>query len=93
MDKLLSCLKSIPEYELLLKSVSKGQAAAVTGIGQINRSHLIAALQKDTNGPMVVLCQDDNAGVSSPVLPIAAGAAGILGIAGVVAAIFNKKKK
>jgi len=61
MDKLLSCLKSIPEYELLLKSVSKGQAAAVTGIGQINRSHLIAALQKDTSGPMVVLCQDDMA--------------------------------
>jgi len=61
MDKLLSCLKSIPEYELLLKSIGKGQAAAVTGIGQINRSHLIAALQKDTNGPMVVLCQDDMA--------------------------------
>ena len=61
MDKLLTFLKSIPEYSLLLKSVSKGEAAAVTGIGQLNRSHLIAALRRDTDTPMVVLCQDDMA--------------------------------
>ena len=61
MDKLLTFLKSIPEYGLLLQSVQKGQAAAVTGIGQLNRSHLIAALRKDTDAPMVVLCQDDMA--------------------------------
>ena len=61
MDKLLTFLKSIPEYSLLLKSVSKGEAAAVTGIGQLNRSHLIAALRRDTDTPMVILCQDDMA--------------------------------
>ena len=61
MDKLLTFLKSIPEYGLLLKSVINGQAAAVTGIGQLCRSHLIAALRKDTDVPMVVLCQDDMA--------------------------------
>ena len=61
MDKLLTFLKSIPEYSLLLKSVQKGEAAAVTGIGQLNRSHLIAALRRDTDAPMVVLCQDDMA--------------------------------
>ena len=61
MDKLLTFLKSIPEYSLLLKSVSKGEAAAVTGIGQLNRSHLIAALRRDTDAPMVILCQDDMA--------------------------------
>ena len=61
MDKLLQFLKSIPEYSLLLKSVVKGEAAAVTGIGQLNRSHLIAALRKDTQAPMVVVCQDDMA--------------------------------
>ena len=61
MDKLLTFLKSIPEYSMLLKSVSKGEAAAVTGIGQLNRSHLIAALRRDTDAPMVILCQDDMA--------------------------------
>ena len=61
MDKLLQFLKSIPEYSLLLKSVVKGEAAAVTGIGQLNRSHLIAALRKDTQAPMVVVCPDDMA--------------------------------
>ena len=44
MLKLLSILKSIPEYNLLLKSLADNQTAAVTGIGQINRSHLIAGL-------------------------------------------------
>ena len=61
MDKLLQFLKSIPEYSLLLKSVVKGEAAAVTGIGQLNRSHLIAALHRDAQKPMVVVCQDDMA--------------------------------
>ena len=61
MLKLLSILKSIPEYNLLLKSLADNQTAAVTGIGQINRSHLIAGLYKDCNAPMVVICQDDMA--------------------------------
>jgi len=59
MDKLLTFLKSIPEYSLLLQSVAKGEAAAVTGISQLNRSHLIAALRRDTDAPMAVVCQDD----------------------------------
>ena len=59
MDKLLQFLKSIPEYSLLLESVKSGEAAAVTGIGQINRSHLISALFRDVASPMVVVCQDD----------------------------------
>ncbi len=61
MEKLLSALKQIPEYNLLLESVSRGESAAVTGIGQINRSHLIAALFQDTQVPIVVICQDDMA--------------------------------
>ncbi len=61
MDKLLTFLKSIPEYSLLLKSVIKGEASAVTGIGQLNRSHLIAGLRRDTDTPIVILCQDDMA--------------------------------
>ena len=81
MEKLLSALKSIPEYPLLCKAISSGESAAVTGIGQINRSHFIAALHRDTNRPLVVVCQDDMAakrlqeelkaflGTEAPVLP------------------------
>ena len=81
MEKLLTMLRNIPEYRLLQGAVAAGQTAAVTGIGQINRSHLIAAVHHDTDRPIVILCQDDMAakrmqeelksflGVSAPVLP------------------------
>ena len=59
MKNVLSVLKTMPEYTALLQSFSKGDSAAVTGIAQINRSHLIAALRQDTSAPIVVLCQDD----------------------------------
>ena len=59
MEKLLSFLKQIPEYQLLLKSVGRNEAAAVTGLGQINRSHLIAGLSREFDRPLVVICQDD----------------------------------
>jgi len=61
MEKLLSALQIIPEYKLLLDAVSEQKSSAITGIGQINRSHLIAALRHDTARPIVVLCQDDMA--------------------------------
>ncbi len=81
MEKLLSFLKTIPEYTALLEGVRKGQSAAVTGIGQINRSHLIAGLMAHSGRPVVILCQDDMAakrlqeevkafsGESLPILP------------------------
>ena len=59
MDKLLTFLKNIPEYQLLLKSIDRREAAAVTGLGQINRSHLIAGLRRELERPIVVICQDD----------------------------------
>ena len=61
MEKLLTFLKQIPEYKLLLDSVAENQPAAITGIGQINRSHLIAAMHRDTKRPVVAVCQDDMA--------------------------------
>ncbi len=61
MKTLLSALKSIPEYRSLLDALNRGHSAAVTGIGQINRSHMIAGLQQDGNRPMVILCQDEMA--------------------------------
>ena len=62
MEKLLNMLKTIPEYGILLKAVEKDQATAITGIGQINRSHLISGLFTHTGRrPLVIICQDDMA--------------------------------
>ena len=81
MEKLLSFLKTVPEYATLLETLKKNAPAAVTGIGQINRSHLIAGLRHDTNRPIVLICQDDMAakrlqeelksflGETAPILP------------------------
>ncbi len=81
MEQLLCLLKTIPEYKALLDAAAKGTPAAVTGIGQINRSHMIAGLYRDTNRPLVVICQDEIAarrlqeelkgflGLTAPILP------------------------
>ena len=81
MNQLLTLLKTIPEYKTLLESIRKGESAAVTGIGQINRSHLIAGLRRDADRPLVIVCQDDMAarriqeelksflGLTAPILP------------------------
>ena len=81
MEQLLAMLKTIPEYKALTDALSQGQSAAVTGIGQINRSHLIAGLHRDCKAPMVILCQDDITarrlqqelkdflGLTAPILP------------------------
>ena len=81
MDILLSLLKSIPEYRTMTDTLARGRSAAVTGIGQINRSHLIAGTCRDLDRPIVILCQDDMAakrlqselktflGKEAPVLP------------------------
>ena len=61
MEQLLHVLKSIPEYSTLLESITLNQPSAVSGIGQINRSHLIAGLYSHTNRPFVLICQDDMA--------------------------------
>ena len=81
MEQLLSLLKTIPEYTALTASLQARESAAVTGIGQINRSHMLAGLRRDLNRPMVILCQDDMAarrmqeelkgflGETAPILP------------------------
>ena len=61
MEQLLSLLKTIPEYNGILAAIADGMPAAVTSIGQINRSHILAGLYHDTGRPMVLLCQDDMA--------------------------------
>ena len=61
MNQLLSLLKTIPEYRTLLAAISQDQSAAITGIGQINRSHIIAGLHHDGARPLVLVCQDEMA--------------------------------
>ena len=81
MDQLLSLLKTIPEYSALVSALDSGESAAVTGIGQINRSHMLAGLTREIKRPTVILCQDDIAarrlqeelkcflGTAAPILP------------------------
>ena len=59
MNLLLSALKSLPEYQQLLTAVEKGQVSALSGVGQLARSHVMAALFRDTGRPVLVVCQDD----------------------------------
>ena len=81
MDRILKILKSMPEYQSALDTVISGKNAAITGIGQINRSHIIAGMYTDISAPLVVICQDDHAatrlkqelkgflGIECPILP------------------------
>ena len=61
MDQVLWMLKTSPEYAALVEGLNRGESAAVTGVGQINRSHMIAGLRQDTKRPIVILTQDDMA--------------------------------
>ena len=61
MDQLLSVLKTMKEFQQLRQSVCAGSCAAVTGVSQICRSHLIAGLYAQTSKPITVICQDDAA--------------------------------
>ena len=81
MEQLLSLLKTIPEYAASLSAIANGESVAITGIGQINRSHMIAGLHRHLGKPMVLLCQDEIAarrlqeelknflGLEAPILP------------------------
>ena len=59
MELLLKQLHQIQEYKALSDHVRQNQSCAVTGIGQINRSHIIAGLYRDIEKPMLLICSDD----------------------------------
>ncbi|MGM9639826.1 MAG: transcription-repair coupling factor [Faecousia sp.] len=81
MELLLKKLTELPEFVTLLEQAEQGGAAAVTGLAQINRSHLIAGLYALGKRPVAVICQDDLAAkrlqeelkaflnIEAPVLP------------------------
>ena len=56
---LLNALKLLPEYAKIREAVDARQTAAVSGVSQILRSHLIAALLRDTARPALIVCQDE----------------------------------
>ena len=61
MKHLINSFRNTAEYASLQKAIAEKSAVAVTGIGQINRSHLIAALHQDSSAPVIVICSDDTA--------------------------------
>ena len=70
MEQLLTFLKAIPEYTAVLSSLQNGENTdrhrgacrmTETGVGQINRSHMIAGLYRELHRPMVIICQDEMA--------------------------------
>ncbi len=81
MEQLISLLNTMPEYKTLVQTLQQGDSAAVTGIGQVNRSHMIAGLRKELHRPIAIVCQDDMAarrlqeelrsflGETAPILP------------------------
>ena len=81
MEQLLSLLKTIPEYKAVLSSLNQEESVAITGIGQINRSHMLSGLYRELKRPMILLCQDEMAarrlqeelkcflGETAPILP------------------------
>ena len=59
MDLLTSILCRLPEFRQAAEVLDRGRTVAVTGPGQIHRSHWIAALQQQLGRPVLVVCQDD----------------------------------
>ena len=59
MNVLLSLLQKSPDYMQLLQAVEAKQAAAVSGLSQAPRSHVLAALHEHSGRPLVAVCQDD----------------------------------
>ncbi len=61
MKEILNILNNLPEYQTLLQGLESSSALALTGVSQINRSHILSALYTHTERPIVVICQDDMA--------------------------------
>ena len=59
MQILLDLLKDMPAFKTVSEELLKGNHTALTGVGQICRSHIIAGLYAHTKKPITVICQDD----------------------------------
>ena len=59
MELVIRALQGLPEYETIRKTLRSNRSVGVSGAAQINRSHLIAALYRDFEEPILVICQDE----------------------------------
>ncbi|MCD8144338.1 MAG: transcription-repair coupling factor [Oscillospiraceae bacterium] len=60
MKTLLTILNRVPEFRELLADIDNGRCPlAVSGLSQIHRAHIAAAIQAEQNRPVAVVCADD----------------------------------
>ncbi|MBE6928279.1 MAG: transcription-repair coupling factor [Ruminococcaceae bacterium] len=59
MEQLLNILNQLPDVHKLLEAVEKNQVVGMSGVAQINRSHLIATTLNSLKRPALILCQDE----------------------------------
>ncbi len=60
MRRLIEEIRQIPEVAELLGCAEQGGCpAAMTGLGQVHRAHICAALMEESHRPMLVVCSDD----------------------------------
>ena len=61
MKEIINILNNLPEYQTVLQGLEASSAVALTGISQINRSHILSGLFTHSDRPVVIICQDDMA--------------------------------
>lgn len=60
MQKLLSALYALPEFQQLAAALDSGASpAAVSGLSLVHRAWFAAAIQAQSGRPVVVLCADE----------------------------------
>ena len=59
MELLLSALAGLPEFSTLASLLTAGETAALSGVGQLPRSHFLAGLTRAVSRPALILCPDD----------------------------------
>ena len=59
MENVLKILKNLPEYESLCHLLEKNACVGMNGVSQLCRTHLMAALVKDFDRPVVFVTQDE----------------------------------
>ena len=59
MELILSALAGLPEFSTLASLLTAGETAALSGVGQLPRSHFLAGLTRAVSRPALILCPDD----------------------------------
>lgn len=63
MDQLTQLLQDLPEYRRLLTAIAGGACpGALSGLAAVHRAHFAAALWKDADRPVILICGDEGEG-------------------------------